>query len=118
MGDEIGRVISRTSTMRMGGDSGYGPTVSVVLQCSCQGGPDMLHRRTLLLAATAASLPLAARAQEGPIVLGSLTPLTGAGCSYRPIMRTLSAAAVQPLNHASHLRVGHARLQRRGRRTH
>src|SRR3954447_371552 len=100
MGDEMGRVISRTSTMRMGGDSGYGPTVSVVLQCSCQGGPDMLHRRTLLLAATAASLPLAARAEEGPIVLGSLTPLTGAGGSYGPSMRDVIAAVVKQANDA------------------
>ena len=58
----------------------------------------MLDRRALLLAA--ASLPLAARAEEGPVVLGSLTPLTGAGGSYGPGMRDVIAAVIKQVNEA------------------
>src|SRR3954451_23489633 len=58
----------------------------------------MLHRRTLLAAAALA--PLAARAQDGPIVLGSLTPLTGAGGAYGPSMRDVIAAVIKQVNEA------------------
>jgi len=50
-----------------------------------------MSRRTLLTGAAALALataaPGAARAQGGPIRLGTLTPLTGAGGSYGPSMR-------------------------------
>ena len=58
----------------------------------------MLHRRTLL--AAAAAVPCAARAQEGPVVLGTLTPLTGAGGSYGPGMRDVVAAVIREVNGA------------------
>lgn len=63
-----------------------------------------LSRRTLL--ATTLVLPAAAwthggaRAQEGPIVLGTLTPLTGAGGSYGPGMRDMAAAVIKQANDA------------------
>src|SRR3954471_17537487 len=86
--------------MRMGGHSSYGPTVCVVLQCKSQGAREMPHRRALLLAATAAALPFRARAEEAPIVLGSLTPLTGAGGSYGPSMRDVIAAVIKQVDEA------------------
>ena len=57
-----------------------------------------LPRRTLLAAALAA--PAMARAQDGPIVLGTLMPLTGAGGSYGPGMRDMAAAVVKQANEA------------------
>src|SRR5947209_18328323 len=97
MGDEIGCVVSRMSTMRIGCSGCSGPP-SIVLHYCRQGGHGMLHRRTLLAAAALA--PLAARAQEGSIVLGSLTPLTGAGGSYGPAMRDVIAAVIKQVNDA------------------
>lgn len=55
-----------------------------------------LPRRTLL--ATALAMPMVARAQEGPIMLGTLSPLTGAGGSYGPGMRDMAAAMVKVAN--------------------
>ena len=47
-----------------------------------------VSRRTFLGAAAAiVAAPLVARAQGAPIRLGTLTPLTGAGGSYGPVMR-------------------------------
>ncbi|MBV8913408.1 MAG: ABC transporter substrate-binding protein [Acetobacteraceae bacterium] len=60
----------------------------------------MLPRRTLLIVAAAASLPLVGRAEAEPIVLGSLTPLTGAGGSYGPAMRDVIAAVIKQVNDA------------------
>ena len=59
----------------------------------------MTLTRRMLLAAPLA-LPIAARAQDGPIVLGTLTPLTGAGGSYGPGMRDMAAAVVKEANEA------------------
>ena len=55
-----------------------------------------ISRRTLLAASLA--LPATSHAQDGPIVLGSLTPLTGAGGSYGPGMRDMVAAVVRQAN--------------------
>ena len=61
-----------------------------------------IARRTLLAASIAAPLatPFVARAQPAPIVLGTLTPLTGAGGSYGPGMRDMAAAVVKVANDA------------------
>jgi branched-chain amino acid transport system substrate-binding protein len=53
--------------------------------------------RAILLALT---LPAAALAQEDPIVLGTLTPLTGAGGAYGPSMRDAVAGVVDRVNEA------------------
>ncbi len=58
----------------------------------------MMSRRMLL--ATSLVLPGVARAQEGPIVVGTLTPLTGAGGSYGPGMRDMAAAVIRQANEA------------------
>ena len=58
----------------------------------------MLNRRTLLAAAAAA--PLAARAQDNPIRVGALNPLTGAGGPYGPSMRAMAEAVVRTANEA------------------
>ena len=65
--------------------------------------PISFSRRTTLKGAfgvvVASSLfPGLLRAQEGPIVLGTLTPLTGAGGPYGPIMRDAAAAVVGEVN--------------------
>ena len=64
--------------------------------------PISFSRRTTLKGAfgvVASSLfPGLLRAQEGPIVLGTLTPLTGAGGPYGPIMREAAAAVVGEVN--------------------
>ena len=61
-----------------------------------------LHRRSVLKGAAAATALLAApgalRAQAGPIRLGTLTPLTGAGGSYGPLMRDAVAGVVKEVN--------------------
>lgn len=63
----------------------------------------MPSTRRTLLAAAAASLaaPAIVRAQGGrPVVLGTLTPLTGSGGSYGPVMRDAVAAVVRQANAA------------------
>ena len=57
-----------------------------------------MSRRMLL--ASSLMLPAVARAEEGPIVLGTLTPLTGAGGSYGPGMRDMAAAVIKIANEA------------------
>lgn len=59
-----------------------------------------IARRTLLAASMAAPWARAARAQAAPLVLGTLTPLTGAGGSYGPGMRDMVAAVVRVANEA------------------
>ena len=63
-----------------------------------------LSRRDLLAtgaaAAAAAVLPRPARAQQAPIKLGTLTPLTGAGGSYGPSMRRAMEYVAQEVNAA------------------
>lgn len=60
------------------------------------------HRRSVLKGAAAATallaVPGALRAQAGPIRLGTLTPLTGAGGSYGPLMRDAVAGVVKEVN--------------------
>src|SRR5687767_4535690 len=50
--------------------------------------------------AVAAALPARARAQSGPIRLGTLTPLTGAGGPYGPSMVKAMAGVVEQVNAA------------------
>jgi ABC-type branched-subunit amino acid transport system substrate-binding protein len=63
-----------------------------------------LSRRALLRAAGStlalAALPRGATAQGGPIKLGTLTPLTGAGGSYGPSMRKAMEFVAQEVNAA------------------
>jgi len=63
-----------------------------------------LSRRALLRAAGStlalAALPRLAAAQGGPIKLGTLTPLTGAGGSYGPSMRKAMEFVAQEVNAA------------------
>lgn len=62
------------------------------------------HRRAVLGAGVAATallgMPAILRAQGGPIKLGTLTPLTGAGGVYGPVMRDAVAAVVKEVNAA------------------
>lgn len=61
----------------------------------------MLNRRTLLAAAIAPlAAPRASWAAEDPIVLGALTPLTGAGGPYGAGMRDMAAAVIRQANEA------------------
>ena len=48
----------------------------------------------------ALAAPRLVRAQDGPIVLGTLTPLTGSGGTYGPAMRDVAAAVVRQVNEA------------------
>jgi len=63
-----------------------------------------LHRRTLLAGASALAgslaLPGIVRAQAGPIKLATLTPLTGAGGPYGPVMVKAVKAVVDEVNAA------------------
>jgi branched-chain amino acid transport system substrate-binding protein len=58
--------------------------------------------RRLFLGTTAAALaaPAILRAQTGPIVLGTLTPLTGVGGTYGPSMRDAMLGVVSDVNAA------------------
>ena len=62
------------------------------------------HRRALLAGASslaaASAIPGAALAESGPIVLGTLLPLTGAGGTYGPIMRDAAAGVIRQVNEA------------------
>jgi branched-chain amino acid transport system substrate-binding protein len=66
--------------------------------------PLLIHRRHLLAgsAATAAlvAAPRLARAQAGPIRIGTLTPLTGSGGQYGPVMANVVKAVVEEVNAA------------------
>ncbi len=60
-----------------------------------------LTRRAALVAGTAAlAMPSVVRAQGEPIRLATLTPLTGAGGSYGPLMAKAAAAVVEDVNKA------------------
>jgi ABC-type branched-subunit amino acid transport system substrate-binding protein len=72
-----------------------------------KGDPHMrnrLSRRDLLASGGAAlavaALPRPGRAQQAPIKLGTLTPLTGAGGSYGPSMRKAMEFVAQEVNAA------------------
>ena len=64
----------------------------------------LLHRRHLLAGASAlagsALLPMGLRAQTGPIRIGTLTPLTGAGGPYGPVMVKAVKAVADEVNAA------------------
>ena len=58
-------------------------------------------RRTALLSGAAAfAAPAALRAQADPIKIATLTPLTGAGGPYGPVMAKVAAAVVDEVNAA------------------
>jgi len=60
-----------------------------------------LTRRTALAAGAAAlAMPSVVRAQGEPIKLATLTPLTGGGGSYGPLMAKAAAAVVEDVNKA------------------
>lgn len=60
-----------------------------------------MTRRTLLGGAAAVlAAPAVLRAQGAPIRLGTLTPLTGAGGTYGPVMRDAVAGVVKQVNEA------------------
>ncbi|MCB1971182.1 MAG: ABC transporter substrate-binding protein [Geminicoccaceae bacterium] len=63
-----------------------------------------LTRRSMLVTGTmglaAASMPRLALAQDGPIKVGSLTPLTGVGGTYGPSMRDAIAGVIASVNEA------------------
>lgn len=64
-------------------------------------------RRSLLVAAGAGAgllaMPAVLRAQTGPIKLGTLTPLTGAGGPYGPVMASAAKAVADEINKAGGL---------------
>jgi branched-chain amino acid transport system substrate-binding protein len=63
-----------------------------------------LNRRALMLGAAATlAAPSVLRAQTGPIRLGTLTPLTGAGGTYGPSMRDAVAGVIAQVNAAGGL---------------
>ena len=66
--------------------------------------PNLIHRRHLLAGAAAlagaALLPRFAMAQAGPIKIATLTPLTGAGGPYGPVMVKAVKAVVDEVNAA------------------
>jgi branched-chain amino acid transport system substrate-binding protein len=64
-----------------------------------------LRRRALLQAGVAFAAgtvlgPVRARADDGPVMLGTLTPLTGSGGTYGPSMRDAAALVVAEVNAA------------------
>ena len=66
--------------------------------------PNLIHRRHLLAGAAAlagaTALPRFAMAQAGPIKIATLTPLTGAGGPYGPVMVKAVKAVVDEVNAA------------------
>jgi branched-chain amino acid transport system substrate-binding protein len=64
----------------------------------------IINRRTALAGASAALASLGApgilRAQGGPVRLGTLTPLTGAGGPYGPVMANVAKAVAEEINKA------------------
>src|SRR6185312_8495342 len=69
-----------------------------------QRGPSMnrlVGRRTALLSGVAAvAAPSVLRAQGEPVKIATLTPLTGAGGSYGPVMAKVAKAVVDEVNGA------------------
>jgi branched-chain amino acid transport system substrate-binding protein len=62
------------------------------------------NRRAVLMGAAATlAMPAVLRAQTGPIKLGTLTPLTGAGGTYGPSMRDAVAGVIAQVNAAGGL---------------
>lgn len=59
-----------------------------------------LHRRTFLGLCAGLTLAPWVRAQGGPIKLGTLTPLTGAGGPYGPVMAATVKAVIDEVNAA------------------
>ncbi|WP_255468569.1 ABC transporter substrate-binding protein [Reyranella sp. CPCC 100927] len=60
-----------------------------------------MTRRAALVAGTAAlAMPAVVRAQGDPIKLATLTPLTGAGGPYGPVMAKAAAAVIEDVNKA------------------
>jgi hypothetical protein len=58
-----------------------------------------MNRRALLGGAAALlATPALLRAQTGPIRLGTLTPLTGVGGTYGPVMRDAVAGVIDQVN--------------------
>ncbi|CAH1651230.1 ABC transporter substrate-binding protein [Chelatococcus asaccharovorans] len=55
---------------------------------------------TSILAAGTLAMPAILRAQEGPIKLGTLTPLTGSGGAYGPVMADVVKKAAGEINKA------------------
>lgn len=63
-----------------------------------------LNRRALMLGAAATlAAPAVLRAQTAPIKFGTLTPLTGVGGSYGPLMRDAVAGVINAVNAAGGL---------------
>lgn len=66
--------------------------------------PQIINRRTLLagsiMAGTTLAMPALVRAQAAPIKLGTLTPLTGAGGPYGPVMSACVKAVAEEINAA------------------
>ena len=64
-----------------------------------------IGRRAALAGGVAAlASPAVLRAQNDPIKLATLTPLTGAGGSYGPVMAKVAAAVVEEVNKAGGVR--------------
>ena len=60
-----------------------------------------IGRRTALLTGVAAvAAPAVVRAQGEPIKIATLTPLTGAGGTYGPVMAKVASAVVEEVNAA------------------
>ena len=60
-----------------------------------------IGRRAALAGGVAAvAAPSVLRAQADPIKIATLTPLTGAGGSYGPVMAKVAAAVVEEVNAA------------------
>ena len=60
----------------------------------------LFTRRTVLGAGALAAMPGVLRAQTGPIQLGALVPLSGAGGSYGPVMAKAAKAVIDQVNAA------------------
>ncbi len=60
----------------------------------------MTRRAAIVAGASALAAPAVARAQGEPIKLATLTPLTGAGGPYGPVMAKAAAAVVEEVNKA------------------
>ena len=58
------------------------------------------RRSALIAGASLLALPSLARAQGGPIKLGTLTPLTGAGGPYGPVMANCVKSVIEEVNGA------------------
>ncbi len=63
----------------------------------------MTRRATLIGGISTLALPAIVRAQSGPIRLGTLTPLTGSGGQYGPVMANVVRAVADEVNAAGGL---------------